>query len=160
MYDRVPCVRSREAMVVGVFIHCASRELGRACAAGRAYTRYSRRAFLSTPPFPRTYASRTRTSLQLRIWTLYSKRSLSRAAIQQQPTHRTTTRCVLRNRVRSRTPFAPISINDVRQRKKTYICMYVYLHYRESTIGRGMEHASTYVGPRKGESMVRTAVSD
>lgn len=40
-----------------------------------------------------------------------------------------------------------------------YVCN-VYLHYRESTIGRGMEHASTYVGPRKGESMVRTAVSD
>lgn len=107
-------------MVVGVFIHCASRELGRACAAGRAYTRYSRRAFLSTPPFPRTYASRTRTPLQPRIRTLYSKRSLSRAVLSG-----TTTRCVLRNRVRSRTPFAPISINDVRQRKKTHIYVYI-----------------------------------
>lgn len=145
VYDRVPCVRSREAMVVGVFIHCASRELGRACAAGRAYTRYSRRAFLSTPPFPRTYASRTRTPLQPRIWTLYSKRSLSRGS----PNDERTTRLAVFHRVRSRTPIRadldPTMFAG--ERKRVCVCVSTL---GESTIGRGMEHASTYGGTQKG----------
>lgn len=63
---------------MGVFIQCASRGARRACATRRAYTRYSRCASLPTLVFPHTYVSRTRTLLHLRIWTLYSSRSLSR----------------------------------------------------------------------------------
>lgn len=146
----VRCVSGGGATVVGAFIQCASRGARRACAARRAYTRYSRCASPPIPAFPHTYAPRTRTPLHLRIWTLYSARSLSRRCPR---TNGAPTRRALRARTgvcgRTHThahrssPSSRTEANAVRKRKNV----------RE----RGR---CAYVGPTGREGTVRTAESD